>query len=131
MYLDEQNLFSSKQAITGSAVSNNKIDLGGERDIGNGEPVRVLVQVTQGFAGLTRLKVALRTDEAESMGSAATLCETGNVAVADLVAGYRFHLDFIPHGSKRWLDLFYTVEGSSATAGKITAGIVTDVQSNG
>lgn len=41
MYIDNQNEFSSSQAVTSSAVGTNVIDLSQNRSIGNGEPMAV------------------------------------------------------------------------------------------
>jgi hypothetical protein len=97
-YLDRQILFSNEQAITASAASADVIDLGSSRDIGAGEPVMVLVQVTQSFDALTSLPLA------------------------SLTAGARFTAGPVPGGVLRYLRLYYTVTGSNPTTGKITAG---------
>ena len=46
MILDSQLQFSSDQAFTGPAVGANKIDLGVDRSIGNGEPMAVVFVIT-------------------------------------------------------------------------------------
>ena len=43
--------------------------------------------------------------------------------------GYRFPLDKLPRGiDERYIRLYFTVAGSSATAGKIRAGLIVDPQ---
>lgn len=121
MILDEQALFSDEQAITTTAPSTNTIKTNG--DISKGTPVEVLVKVTTAFTGLTSLKVGVETSDAENFGTATTLVETPAILTADLVKGYEFPLKFLPKGIKKYLRLKYTVVGT-ATAGKITAGIV-------
>lgn len=121
MYLDEQALFSDKQAITASAASTNVIKTNG--DIAKGEPVEMLAQVVADFAGLTSVKLGVQTSDTENFSSADTLAETAAIPVADLKAGYVFPLKFLPKGIKKFLRLYYTVAGTG-TAGKITAGIV-------
>ena len=71
MILDEQALFSDKQAVTADAASTNVIKVGG--NIAKGTPVEILAQVVeQDFATLTSLeiKVQTATDSAESRSSA-------------------------------------------------------------
>jgi hypothetical protein len=119
--LDRQILFSNEQAITASAASADVIDLGSSRDIGAGEPVMVLVQVTQSFDALTSLTVGLQTSSAENFASPMQLTAT-SLPLASLTAGARFTAGPVPGGVLRYLRLYYTVTGSNPTTGKITAG---------
>jgi hypothetical protein len=136
MIFSLQQLFSNDQAITASAESTNVIDLGTpgtvmnapyplNRDIGRGTPIPILVQVTTSFATLTSLKVAVQSSDTEAFtGQVDTVTETEAIPVAQLVAGYQFRLDWVPKGTKhRYVRLYYTIAGSSATAGVVTAGI--------
>jgi hypothetical protein len=131
----KQLTFSDDQAVTATAASTNVIDTGEPgtvvgsdtaltRDIGPGSQVPLLVQVTEDFATLTSLTVSLETDDAEGFGTVETLATSPAIPVASLKAGYKFVFRHIPPGAKRYLRLKYTVAGSSATAGKITAGVV-------
>ena len=131
MILDANTLFSNAQAITTSAGSDNAVDTGADRDIGGGRPVEVFAQVVSNFSTLTSLTVGLQTDDTPTFSEAVTLQETAAIPVADLKAGYRFALSTLPKGCKRYLRLYYTVAGSAATAGSVTAGLVLDRQSNG
>ena len=140
MIFSKQQLFSDDQAITASAASTNLLDLGVEgtvllapndlvRDIGKGTPIPLLIQVTVAFATLTSLKVKIETDDDVAFGSAKTVLETEAIALANLVAGYRFNITYIPlDTAERYVRLTYTVAGSDATAGQITAGIVAGAQ---
>jgi hypothetical protein len=131
-----QQLFSNAQAITASAASSNTIDLGSpgtvmnapyplNRDIGRGTPIPLLIQVVTTFATLTSLKVAIQTSDTEAFGGQVdTVLESEAIPVANLTAGARFRIDWVPKGTKhRYVRLFYTVAGSNATAGAVTAGI--------
>jgi hypothetical protein len=144
MIFDKQSLFSDAQAITATAVSTNVIDqgatgtpIGGSvalaRDLGAGGPVPIRIQVTEAFATLTSLTVSIQTSDAEDFGSGVvTVGSTAAIAAADLIAGKVFSLQYVPQGTdKRYVRLNYTVAGSDATAGKVTAGIVTGHQTNG
>lgn len=120
MILDEQALFSDKQAVTQTAASTNVIKVNG--DIGKGEAVEILAQVVEDFAGLTSVKLAVQTCDTEN-GTYTDLVATDAIAVAKLKAGYKFPIKYLPVGIKKFLRLNYTVAGTG-TAGKITAGIV-------
>ena len=87
--------------------------------------------MTETFATLTSLKVGVQVDNDVSFGSPKTVVESPAVAAADLKAGYKFPIVWVPRGTdERYLRLYYTVAGSDATAGKITAGITTGVDAH-
>ena len=147
MIFDMETLFSDGQAITASAGSTNVIDLGAMdvpfgskeapvRDIGKGTRLPLLVQVVEDFAALTSLSVSVETSDDPAFGSGVVEhANSGAVVLADLKAGYTFFPDIVPiadkAGMKRYMRLKYTKAGTDATAGKITAGIVAGIQSNG
>lgn len=136
MLFDTQSLFSDAQAVTGSAASTNVIDLGAPgtpqhavapitQDLGRGRPIPIVVQVVTDFAALTSLQVGLQVDTVENFASPTTVVSTAAIALANLKAGYRFSLEWLPTGmDERFARLYYTVGGSNATAGAITAGLV-------
>lgn len=130
MILDSNTLFSNAQAVTASAGSTNAVDAGIKRDIGGGRPLEVFAQVVQDFATLTSLRVSLQTSDDALFGSPITLQQTDAIPVASLKSGTKFALSTLPKGCKRYLRLYYTVTGTNATTGKITAGLVLDRQSN-
>lgn len=130
---DDQLLFSDNQAITATANSTNVIDLKavapGRLDAG--EPMRIDARVTESFATATSVNISVVTADNEALSSGAvTLAQTGATAIATLVAGYEVPLDFLRGNAKRYLGLVYTVAGSNATAGKISAGLVHTKQTN-
>lgn len=142
MIFDTTLLLSDAQAITASAASTNVIDLGATgtvygaaaaltRDDGKGMNLKLHIQVVETFATLTSLTVAVQCDTADSFGSAKTLTQQ-TIAVADLVAGKTFSIMSVPPGvDERYIRLNYTVAGTNASAGKITAGITMGSQTNG
>lgn len=73
----------------------------------------------------------LPSDGDSTFGSANVLAQTGEIALAALKTGYVFALHVVPRGNERYLRLSYDVTGTAPTAGKITAGIVADHQTNG
>lgn len=143
MIFSNEDIFSDDQAITATAISENVIDLGVRGtpydaaaalngDFGKGTPVPFLCQVTETFATLTSLTITLETaDNAALSSGAVVVYSTGAIAAATLVQGYQVPLQVMPEKiTKRYLGLRYTVGGSNATAGKITAAIVAARQTN-
>lgn len=136
MIFDKQALFSDAQAITATAASTNVVDLGPignvpDVDFGKGEKVPLLVQVVEDFNNLTSLDVALQLDSTTDFTPDKTI-DLGTYALSALKAGMQINRDDLPRGlSLRYARLYYTVTGTAPTTGKITAGIVDGVQSNG
>lgn len=142
MLLDELTLFSDQQAITASAASTNHVDLGATatpplgnalvRDIGGANDIPLLVQVTEAFDNLTSLRVDIQVDDNNSFSSAKVVGSSGEILLADLVAGKQMPMPVIPAGTnERYLRLFYTVTGTAPTAGKVTASVSAGNQTNG
>lgn len=139
MILSSQLIFSDDQAITVTAISTNVIDLGVagtpyggkaalHQDIGKGTKIPILIQVTETFATLTSLTIAIETGAAATL---ATVVISKSILAAALVQGYQFVINVLPNEiDKRYLGIRYTVVGSDASAGKITAGITMGVQTN-
>lgn len=142
MILSAQQLFSDDQAVTATAISENVIDLGVRGtpydaaaalngDIGKGAKIPLLAQVTADFATLTSLTITVETSDNADLTSSTVLYSSGAIAAADLVEGYQLPIDVIPNGATgRYIGLRYTVGGSNATAGTITAGISMGNQTN-
>ncbi len=128
MIIDHENNFSEAQAITATAVSENVIDLGPVinlpgQDTNEGN-IDVFAQVVEDFATLTSLKVTLQASVDEAFTSPIVVLETLTIPVATLKKGYKFALDSLGKPAYRWYRLNYTVTGSNATTGKITAGLI-------
>lgn len=139
MIFSAQQLFSNDQAITASADSTNVIDLGVagtpydaaaalNQDVGKGNPVCFLVQVTEDFDNLTSLEIKVSTGATASLG---TTVISKTVLLADLVAGYQFPVQVLPNEiTERYLGIEYVVVGTAPTTGKVTAGITLGNQTN-
>jgi hypothetical protein len=131
---------------TATAVSTNVIDLHlvgipvlasgqGARDMGIGDDpaLKLLVQVTAAFTGLTSLAVALQgaTDDGTGNPAAFSTWWTGPaVALASLTAGARLYDMDMPRppagiAVPRFLRMNYTIAGTG-TGGTIKAWIVLD-----
>ncbi len=142
MLLDNQALLSDQQGITITAVSENFINLGApgvpphapgpvKQDIGGGNHIPLLIQVTENFAGGTSLQVNVEMDDSDTFGSARIVAASPVIPLAELIAGKVFPITVIPQGSDgQYMRLNYTVVGTH-TAGKITAGVTAGNQTNG
>ncbi len=126
MILDAENLFSDDQAITTTADSTNIIKL--PDNAGPGNPLRLLLQVTETFAGGTSVAIDLETDDNEAMASPADIANIPAIAAATLVEGYKVEIPFLPRSNQAYSRLEYTVVGTFTT-GKMTAGFIFDEQS--
>lgn len=120
-----ETLFSNAQAVTATGASTNVIHtaFGKLKEIAFGTPLPMLIQVVEAFKGCNSVKVAIQTSATEDFSVPVVLAETAAIPVAELVAGYKFPINFMPKGNLGYTRLFYTVDGT-ATAGKIDAGIV-------
>jgi hypothetical protein len=131
MYLDHEVLFDNDVAITVTRNSTNVIDFIKEApDIGAGEDLFVMVKVTTAFTagGSATLQVALVADDNEAL-TTPTILQGQVVAVASLIAGFELRFRIHPSSvTERFLGFIYTVATGPMTAGKITAGIVKDIQ---
>ena len=142
MIFDKTLLLSDAQAITGDAASTNVIDLLAPgtvygaaaaltRDVGKGNKITLLAQVVEAFNTLTSLTIKIQCDSVENFASPKNVAEQV-IPLADLVAGKTFSIMYVPPGTdERYMRLFYDVTGTDPTTGKITAGVVAAVQTNG
>ena len=142
MIFSANQLFSNDQAITASADSTNVIDLGAagtpfgaaaalNRDVGKGNPIPLLVQVTEAMtaAGAATLVVNISTGATSALGT--TIASVGPIAKADLVAGYQIPIQVLPNDiTERYLGIEYVVATGPMTAGTVTAGITMGNQTN-
>lgn len=133
MILDGQNEFSKNQAITASANSTNVIDTSLARDIGTGEEFYIHINVTETFDDTddnSTVAVALITDDNESLSSPATVQSLVTLP-ALTPAGTQLYFRVNPANLvpfQRYLGLSYTVANGNLSAGKITAGLVRNIQ---
>lgn len=147
MIMDKQLLFSDQQNLAqaaGNYLSTNTVDLGTVgsivlggspiRDIGRGRSLQAVVQVTETFtsggAGTLQAQLVM-ADDAALTSNLTVLEETAAIALATLVAGYQFRFGTWPVGtSKEFIGIRYVIGTAAMTAGKVTAGLVFDRQSN-
>jgi hypothetical protein len=103
-------------------------------DRGKGPLKEVHCKVRTAFASLgsATLRVRIRVDDNSSFSSPTYVYDSGAIAVADLVAGYRFPVMALPQGiTQEFVEGFYTVGTADMTAGSIDLELVTQgVQTN-
>lgn len=126
MILDEQGLFSNKQAITESCVSENILDMG-KREVSFGTPVGLFIQIAETFNNLTSLSIKVQTSMEEDFSSSVDLVEQ-KMLLKELTKGAVSSIKFLPKGNLGFLRLVYTVDGTNPTQGAIIAGVVDGVQ---
>jgi hypothetical protein len=142
MIFDRTLLFSNAQAITADAASTDIVDLLATgtvygaasaliKDVGKGNTVPLLIQVVEAFNTLTSLRVVVQCDDNSGFSSAKDVLEV-TLPLASLTIGRVFPLIAIPPGvNERYMRIYYDVIGTVPTLGKVTAGVVAGVQTNG
>lgn len=130
MLFDAKLLLSNKQAITATAASTDVIDTGQTKDVGKGGDIPLCIQVTEAFNNLTSLTIEIQTATDSAFTTPISLAQMVIPAVS-LKAGYQAPIITIPQGMKRYIRLNYTVTGTAPTTGRVMAGIVAGVQTNG
>lgn len=130
MIQDIKNIFTynsstgaKDQAVTADAASNSQLGFG-SANIGAGNPVRVYAIVTADFATLTSLEIAIQesSDDADS-DAYADVISSGAIPLADLSEGEIVWEATLPTETEKYLQAYFTVNGSDATAGEILVGL--------
>lgn len=138
MILDERTEFADATALdtsgTGLALLGDVIDLGAARDIGNGTPVYLVIQVTTAVtsAGSATVDFQLASDAAAAIatdGSASVHATTGDIGKASLVAGFTRVIPVPLEGStpyERYVGILTNVGTAALTAGAVNAFFTSD-----
>lgn len=135
MRIDKENQFSNAQAVTATAISENVIDArhlsNTLKDLGQGgQPLYLWISIDESFATATSVTFSLESDSTANLATSATVhWTTPAIAIASLTAGTVVARIQLPEAAtyERYLGLRYTIDGSSATAGKVTAFITGNV----
>lgn len=135
MILDAQNLFDEAAAHLTTEGSTNVIDLGplqgSVRDIGVGESLHAVVQVTEAFTDAgsdSTMTVEIEADDDVAFGSPEAKKQTLGTFAALSAIGARFVAKLQPEILvKRYIRLKYTVANGNLTTGKFTAFLTKDV----
>lgn len=137
MIIDERNEFcDDTSAVLGlglNAIIGDVIDLGSTptlRDLGSGEPIYLVIQVTTTFVGATSTTTFdLVSDSVAALTTSKTThVSTGAIPVATLVAGYTKVIALPTEATyERYLGLWETNATAAVTAGAINAFLTHDV----
>lgn len=141
MILDERNEFADAntagvQGATGTELLGDVIDLGlAGRDIGNGEPLYLVIQVTTEIdsamdGASVNFQLASDGQAAIDTGGGATVhAETGAIAEASLVEGAQFVVPVPSEGNtyEEFLGVLVVRSGEAVTAGAVNAFLTRDV----
>ena len=132
MMYDNLNTFGTDQAVTTTAASTDIVDLGAARDIGNGEPLELVILVTQSVtaAGAATVTFTLETDDNAAFSSPVVLANSGAIGKAALGAGTEVLRVKVPLDAERYLRTNYTVATGPLTAGTFTAFLAHDRQAS-
>ena len=146
MIFSEQLKFSEDQDISqvvGTYNSTNIIDTGApgtvfdaaaalDRNVGPGNPVPILIQMTETLVGATAtLQFQIETADEEAMDTTnVVIAQSRLYAVGECVAGKQFGIAYLPNDCLRYLRVNYLIGTATTTAGTVTAGIVKGVQTN-
>ena len=135
MLIDSQNEFSDDQTLAiavGDQASSNLVDLSVDRDIGKGEPVPLLVQITDDATsgGAGTLQVLVQSDGDVAFGSPSVLYTSEVIALATLVAGYKFLINFVPRANERYVRVLYRIGTADLTGGTVHASMGSEDQTN-
>jgi hypothetical protein len=125
MILDKHSMFSDRQAITSNAASSQIIDLGvSGQNLGFGTKVPLIIQVNEGFSGIQAIKIILQTSDSSEFSDSVDLVEVKLTGSGLMAGGRPTALDALPSGPyKRYLRLYYELDGGAPSSGKITAGV--------
>ena len=128
---------TSAVANVGNAILGDVIDLGSSptlKDIGNGEPLYLVIQVDTTFsdagdAGNATIQFQLCSDSTENLATSKTVhIDTGAISIATLVAGYqKVYALPIETTYERYLGIWETVGTTNLDAGKVNIFLTKDV----
>ena len=132
MMYDKLNSFGTDQAVTTTAASTDIVDLGAARDMGNGEPLELVILVTQSVtaSGAATVNFTLETDDTAGFSSPVVLASSGAIGKAALSAGTEVLRAKLPLDAERYLRTNYTVATGPLTAGTFTAFLAHDRQAS-
>ena len=133
MYVDNELVLDWNVAVSADRVSTHKIDLAANRKIWAGRTLYAVVIITETFADMTSLVFQVVTASTENLVTNRKIeVMTRPILEAELTAGRAPII--IPIGSaddipQQYLGMYYDETGSPS-AGKVTAFIALDAQTN-
>lgn len=128
MIIDAQTRFAQAQAVTaaGTTISQNVYDtLVAGRNIGRGEPLRLVVSADVDFVGGTDIKFTYEQSPNPDGSGSTVLATSPTTTAANAKGGTPLWDIHIPQNTQRYVFLRATSTGTF-TAGAFSAGIVHD-----
>lgn len=137
MLIDKMLEFADASAIAlnvGNAIAPNTdvVDLGSSptlKNIGNGAPLYLVLQVDTAFVGATAtIQFQLVSDSTSNLATSKTVhIDTGAIGVTTWAAGYTKIIPLpVENTYERYVGLWMTVGTANVTAGKLNAFITAD-----
>ena len=135
MLLDERNEFADALDVSASAGTNligDVIDLGVARDIGHGQPLYLVIQVTLAFAsgGSATVDFRLRSDGVAAIHDTTSTphLSTGPLTIAQLALGKQHVIPLPPEGVayEQFLGVQAVTAAATTTAGSVNAFLTTE-----
>ena len=136
MIIDSRLEFADAADLSQSAgtyLSTNVVDTSVARDMGNGQPLYLIIQIdeTVTSGGSATVQFRLRSDNAAAIHATTSTghIDTGAIGKADLVAGYTLVLPLPPEGSnayERFIGVQAIVAAATTTAGTYSAFLTID-----
>ena len=135
MILDERSEFTDAldvSSTTGTTLEGDVIDLTVARDIGQGQPIYLVIQVTTLFAsgGSATVNFRLRSDGVAAIHATTSTAhvETGAIAFASLTLGAQFVLPLPSEGLayERFLGVQVVTATATTTAGSVNMFLTTE-----
>lgn len=138
MITDKLATLADAVALNTGAAGNytigDVIDLGAAQQLNDPEKLFLVIvmDVTATSGGSATAAFALLTDDNAAMSSPTVVWQGNAVAVASLVAGYRYAVVQIPKGAslERYLGLRQVTGTAAFTAGAVNAFLTHDVPAN-
>jgi hypothetical protein len=134
MILDKRLEFSDGgdiSAVASTVLSDNVIDLQEARDIGNGQPLYLVIQIDTAVVGTSStINFRLRSDSSAAIHATTSSAhyETGAIAEAVLVIGYTVVIPLPIEGTvyERYLGLQAVIGAATTSAGTYSAFLTLD-----
>lgn len=115
MYIDKLLELSDAQALTATGNTTNVIDLGSDRDVGNGQPLYLVLSLDvapDGTTGDETYVFTLTTDDNSGFSSATTILT--QTVPRSTAAGTKYVLP-LPSANERYLRGTFTLGGTTPT----------------
>ena len=140
MIMDSLLEFADGEDISqtaGTYLATNQVDVSVARDVGNGQPVYLVIQIDAAVTsgGSATVQFRLRSDSVAAVHATTSTGHTdsGAIAVASLVVGYQIIMPLPPEGSvlyERYLGVQAIVAAATTTAGTYSAFLTLDPAGN-